>query len=137
MNCEIFFFFVNLYYSLVPISFIKGVDLIGTESKALWSLCLLHLSVRLCQSVQLPLHLTHPLDCSVCQISLQFSWQLMENTAPCQVWKLKDKFRAHRAETGRTDKKKFTLPLFQLKMNVRIDGGYLHDVVLFGDVGGK
>lgn len=39
------FFFTNLYCSLVPISFIKGVDLIGTESKALWSLCLLHLSV--------------------------------------------------------------------------------------------
>lgn len=58
----------------------------------------------------------------------------MENTAPCQVWKLKDKFRAHRAETGRTDNKRFTFPLVQLKMNVRIGGGYL-DVVLFGDVG--
>lgn len=74
MNCENFFC-INLYDSLVPMSFIKGVDLIGTESKALWSLCLLHLSVRLCQSVQLPLHLTHPLDCSACQISLQFFWQ--------------------------------------------------------------
>ena len=30
---------------LVRISSIKGVDLIGTESEALWSLCLLHLSV--------------------------------------------------------------------------------------------
>lgn len=36
---------------MVPIRFIKGVDLIGTESKALWSLCLLHLSVCLSLSV--------------------------------------------------------------------------------------
>lgn len=71
VNCEIFF--IKLYCSLVPISFIKGVDLIGTEREALWSLCLLHLSVCLCQSVQLPLHRTHPLDCSVRQISLQLS----------------------------------------------------------------
>ena len=78
VNCEIFF--IKLYCSLVPISSIKGVYLIGTESEALWSLCLLHLSVRLCQSVQLPLHLTHPLDCSVRQISLQFSRQMLENT---------------------------------------------------------
>lgn len=38
-------FFIKLYCSLVPISFIKDVDLIGTESEALWSLCLLHLSL--------------------------------------------------------------------------------------------
>lgn len=76
VNCEIFF--INLYYSFGAYNFIKGVDLIGTESKALWSLCLLHLSVCLCQSVQLPLHFTRPLACSVCQISLQFSWQTLE-----------------------------------------------------------
>lgn len=40
-----FFFSYKFVLQFGTIRFIKGVDLIGTESKALWSLCLLHLSV--------------------------------------------------------------------------------------------